>query len=850
MLRTIWLIFLLALAVAAEAQPPHRKRIRQMAPDSSAVIEWNEANTRELPVEAVNEAGGATQAIDFIPSPLGANRDVFSGVAAFHFNVARFRQRGYDQQWSRVLINGLPMNSIADGTIPWAYWAGLNDATKNSQSFYGPAAIDPDFGSLGNATVIDMRPFRQWARTQFGYSFANRSYQHRFSFFHARGFNRRDWSFAFAASLRYGNETYFEGTGMQGGSYYVGADKKLKDGAIVSVVMFGSVSASARQSPVVKEIIDLTGNYSYNAYWGYQAGRKRNASIATSHVPVCIVSYERRADNHSSLLLSAGVMAGQKAVTAPDWYNAADPRPDYYRNLPGYQQDSSLRADLVSLYRADPGLLQINWDKLYEVNRNSFETVHDANGIVGNDVSGLRSHYILEKRINSIRRAAINCVYNGLAARNFHFAGGFSAQWERHHFFKQVADLLGGEFYVDWNQFAEGDPSVLQNDLDHPNRIVVKGDRYGYNYSSLTTELTAWGQLSLSTRRFDGYAAVRIGYLNYVREGYVRTGLFPENSLGRSTLHEFDAFDFKVGITYKFDGRRYAYLRATAAVKPPLFNDVFLSPATRDTEQEDLRSEKWMGAEIGIIHQAPTFRCRVSAYYSGFSDGMNVMAFYHDGYRSFVNYALSGIGRRYAGLEAGLETQLNTRFKLTVALSIGNFVYRGRPRVSVSIDNDDFIAERGVVYLNNYRIGGTPQEAYGLQLSYQSAKGIYANLSGSYFRNHWLDMNPLRRTEAGLQQLEPRSVQWLQAIGQTKVPDQYSVDLAFGGSLRVNINRHKRHTILLYCGINNLLDQRNFIASGFEQLRFDTEAGDVNRFPPKYFFASGINYSINISLRL
>jgi hypothetical protein len=850
MLKTIWLTFLLALDFLAAAQLPHRKRVRQLMPDSSAVIEWSEANARELPVEAVSEAGSATQAIDFIPSPLGASRDVFSGLASFHFGVARFRQRGYDQQCSRVLINGLPMNSIADGTIPWAYWSGLNDATKNSQSFYGPAAIDPDFGSLGNTTVIDMRPFRQWSRTQMGYSFANRSYQHRLSFFHARGFNKHNWSFAAAASFRYGNECYFEGTGTQGGSYYLGADRKLKDGAIVSVVVFGSISANARQSPVVKEIIALTGNYRYNAYWGYQAGKKRNASIATSHVPVCIISYERRIDNHRSLLLSAGMMVGQRAATAPDWYNAADPRPDYYRNLPGYQQDSSLRADLVSLYRSDPGLLQVNWDKLYEVNRNSVETVHDVNGIVGNTVTGLRSHYVLEKRITGISRAGINCVYNSMPAMHLHFAGGFSAQWERRHFFKQIADLLGGEFYVDWNQFAEGDPSVLQNDLDHPNRILVKGDRYGYNYSSLSAELAAWGQLSFSTRHFDSYVAARIGYLNYLREGHVRTGLFPENSLGRSTLHEFDAFDLKAGITCKFDGRRYAFLRATAAAKPPLFSDVFLSPVTRDTEQEDLRPEKLIGAEIGIIHQSPALRCRVSAYYSAFSDGMNLMTFYHDGYRSFVNYALSRIGRCYAGLEAGLEMQLSTRLKLTAALSAGNFVYRGRPRVLVSIDNDDFIAERGVVYLNNYHIGGTPQEAYGLQLSYQSAKGFYANLSGSFFRNHWLDMNPLRRTETGLQQLEPRSVQWLQALEQTRLPDQFSIDLAFGGSVRVRFNRHQRRSVLLYCGIGNLLDQHNFIASGFEQLRFDTDGGDVNRFPPKYFFASGINYSINISLRL
>jgi hypothetical protein len=80
-------------------------------------------------------------------------------------------------------------------------------------------------------------------------------------------------------------------------------------------------------------------------------------------------------------------------------------------------------------------LRQVNWDHLYDVNRNSQETLQDANGIQGNSFTGLRAHYVLEERVAGLqRRLDIQSVYN----TRFNNGLGFSPAEVRFRFSKPI----------------------------------------------------------------------------------------------------------------------------------------------------------------------------------------------------------------------------------------------------------------------------------------------------------------------------------------------------------------------------------------------------------------------------
>ncbi len=850
MLQLLGILVLFCFATVVKGQQTAVKKPAKNAYMDSSLMREKESTTDDLPVVGLNE----NERVSPLPSILTANRDMFTNMAGFHFSTMRFRIRGYDGENSSRQINGLPMNSPEDGTTQWGLWSGLNAVMNNTETSLGLYNSASVFGSIGQTTQIDLRASRQRQQTQFAYTFSNRSFAHRLSFIHSSGMHKKGWAFSVSGSLRYASEGYTPGTFYNGKSYCISADKKIDDRNLLSIAVFGAPLYTGKQSAVLMESVQLAQTNRYNAYWGYQAGKKRNANTHYANQPVLLIRHDRQIDNHTGWTTAIGIVTGQRSDTGLDWYKAADPRPDYYRYLPGYQQDPLLKMAVTEAIKTNSGLLQVNWDHLIDVNRNSQETIRDADGRTGNNIRGLRAHYIVEERISALSEYMFNSNYHSLLTDALALSAGFSMQAAQSHNYKKLNDLLGGDFYVDWNQFAErdfpNDPVVIQNDTHRPNRLLHKDDSFGYDYLLHTLVAKTWAQLSFTGKKIDHFEAVEIGYTNYQREGLVTNGLFTDNSFGRSVLDEFTCFAFKTGITYKINGRKYLYLQAGYFTRAPLFDNVFISPRTRDTQQENIRNEKILTTELGYTWNAPLVKLRLRSYVTLFSDGMNVTSFYDDGFGNFVNYALSGINKMHFGLESGADIQLSEHFSLNLAIAAARYYYTNRQQVTVTADNDASVIERGLIYTKNFRVGGTPQEAYGLGIQYQ-AGGFYVGLTGSYFRQQWLDFNPLRRTYTALQGLTPGTDQWKQVVAQSELPAQYTVDLSAGSAIRLKLFHAKNKKMFLFnAGISNLLNNRTLISGGYEQLRFDTDTKNTDKFPPKFFYAMGLNFSVTLSLRL
>jgi hypothetical protein len=116
----------------------------------------------------------------------------------------------------------------------------------------------------------------------------------------------------------------------------------------------------------------------------------------------------------------------------------------------------------------------------------------------------------------------------------------------------------------------------------------------------------------------------------------------------------------------------------------------------------------------------------------------------------------------------------------------------------------------------------------------------------------WLDFNPVRRTEAAVNGLEPGTELWHNILDQTKLKPQHTVDVFAGWSWLMN-NKFKgmqKRTFLMFnVGINNILNNTNIVTGGYEQLRFDFAEKNTEKFPAKKFYAYGTNFMASISLR-
>ncbi len=849
---------LIATAFALPSQAQVKKTTENKNPQAidTTIEEAKDALLENIPVVSLEQDDNMDGSAQNISSQLNSGRNPFINAATFNFSAVRFRIRGYDSDLFGTNMNGVPMENLDNGFTPYGLWGGLNDVLRNKQYTAGLQSNKYAYGGLGGFTFIDTRAFKQRKQTSVSYAVSNRNYSNRISFSHSTGLNSKGWAFSVAGSRRWADEGFTDGTFYDGWSAYIGVDKKINDRHMLSFVAFATPTKNGRQGATVQEMIDIAGTNYYNPYWGYQNGRKRNASVAKTIQPIGILTHDWKINSTTTLLTAASYMFGNRSTTGLDWYNAADPRPDYYRYLPSYQLDPVYAAQVEQELRTNVNKRQINWDALYNANYGNRETVYNANGITGNSVTGLRSVYIVEERVTHTNKFNFNTTLNTTINKHIDLTAGLTYENQKNHYYKKVDDLLGGEFYVDLNQFAERDfpnnPDAGQNDVYHPNRILRQGDKFGYNYDMNIQKASGWIQTNVKLHAVDFFVSAEHSYTRFQRYGNVKSGLFPDNSFGNSDAHEFYNYSVKAGLSYKFIPNNYLFLNAAYETKAPFFENAYLAPRTRDFIQDNLRSENISAVEAGYVLIAPTVKIRAVGYYTQFKHQTNVLTFYNDEARTFVNYALSNIGKEQMGVEFGSEVILYKGLVLNAAAAVGKYRYNTTQFATTTADNNSQILSRDVpVYAKNYYVP-TPQQAYTVGLNYRSRQFWFVNVNFNYFDDMWLDFNPVRRTSAAVDGVDPSSPKWNEILEQTKLKSQYTLDAFAGYSWLMN-NRFKslkKRTFLLFnVGVNNILDNRTIVSGGYEQLRFDFAEKNVDKFPSKKFYAYGINFFASITLR-
>lgn len=815
--------------------------------------ELNSNLSDNIPVISMDENEAGNVGGQRVSSALTASRDAFLYSATFNFFIARFKVRGYESANSSIFMNGVPIENLETGAGSYGSFGGLTFVLRGRDYSLGIRPNTFGYGGIGSNINIDARPSLMKKRTEIGYSYSDRSYTHRYSFLHSSGLNKNGWAYIISASRRWSDEGYVEGTYVNDWSYFIGIDKKINDKRTISLAIFGAPTESGEQSRVVKEADSLLNTHYYNPVWGYQSGKKRNANVLKSNQPYIVLTDERKFNNNSSLVNAASLSFGNRGTTGLDWYNTADPYPDYYRYLPSYATSPDVANYIAQQFKSNVNVRQINWQELYNVNKTNPETINNAtvNGITGQTYSGLRSLNILSESIINSQKANFSSTYNTRFSDNVNFTAGIVLLSQNDHNYKRLNDLLGGQYYVDLNQYAIGsfptNPSVQYPNLATPNNIVKAGDIYKYNYNSHINKAEVWTQGVFKYNQFDFFVAGQLSNTQFWRVGNWQTGLYPNNSLGKSAVYNFDNFSLKGGVTYKIDGKNYLYANIAYLTKAPEFRNVFLSPDTRDQVQNNITNENVTSLEGGYLLNSPMLRLKLSGYYTKYANQMSVISFFNEDYYTYTNYALNNISKVHYGSELGFEAKVAPEVIVLGAASVGRYYYDSRQYATVINDNTQGILGSDTIYSKNYRIANTPQEAYSLGIQYRSRKYWYVGLTGNYFANTWASFNPIRLTSSAVSDVTPNSPAWYHILNQEEFPNEFTMDLTGSYSWKLSKSFLKRSSYLVLSGsINNLTNNKNIINGG-SQLRF--EKANPDEFPSKYAYAFGLTYTLNATLR-
>jgi hypothetical protein len=510
----------------------------------------------------LNDDEGKSQSM---ASASSASQDVFNATISYAWSNARYRGRGYEQIYEQNYIEGISFNSAERGQFNFSAMGGLNDATRYKEIVEGIESSNFAFGSWGKSTNYLQSATHYAQGWKVGLAGTNRNYKGAARATYSSGLMENGWAVAAQVAWRY--TPYIdvkgqigEGISYSSVGYFLTAEKQWGKNMRLALITFGAPTRRGQSSALTQETYDLTNQYNktswghnnYNPYWGYQDGKVRNSRIVHSYDPTAIASFDWQINEQNFLKAGVGYHYSMYSNSALTFYNAPDPRPDYYRNLPSFLWDGQIGKDgnfiyedmngqslgnggymngtyvgpsvdmntystLVDLWTSrDDNATQINWDALYAANY-----ANNANSPTGS------ARYIVERRHNDIQEGMININYRNTSVDNLTITAGLEAKGSQGIHFKTVDDLLGGNQWIDVDPFAERDikelatnigltqadiANVKQNDMRNPNAAVKDHGRFGYDYRINMINAKLWAQNEWKWNAFDLYYGLQFTY--------------------------------------------------------------------------------------------------------------------------------------------------------------------------------------------------------------------------------------------------------------------------------------------------------------------------------------------------
>ncbi len=799
-----------------------------------------------------DELNDDTSGADNISGLLSASQDIFQRAAAFEFSQSFFRVRGLNTDNGAVLMNGIEMNKMFDGRPQWSNWGGLNDVLRGQELSMGLAPSSYTFGGLLGSTNINLRASSYRAGGRITYSSSNRSYTNRLMATYASGLLDGGWSYAFSIGRRWGDEGFQDGTFYDANSFFASVEKKINDKHSLNFVGIYTPNRRGKSSPNTQEVFDLKGT-TYNEYWGWHDGEKRNSRVRRIAEPVLMLNHYWDISDKTTLNTNVAYQFGELGNSRLDYAGGANPSPAYYQDLPSYFLADTDGPDYAGAYLAEQSFRnggQVNWNRIYDAN-------------LTNNINGDYAAYILYEDRSDDQQFSANTILESSLSDQVTLNAAVNYKRLKSHNFAEIMDMLGSNTgYLNVDSFDQ-----VQFDLRNPNQVVGEGDTFRYNFNIDANVLSSFVQAQFKYNKVDFFLAGSYTATEYQREGLYQSETYADNSYGKGRKLSFTGLGAKGGFTYKFSGKHIFNVNAGYLTKAPTIRNTFTNSRENhaivgDQSGIDITEEKITSFDANYVFRSSTVKARLTGYYTQMQDANEISFYFADGISgvdqgtAFVQEILQGIDKSHLGLEFGIEAQVTPTIKLTGVASVGQYAYNNNPNLVLT--SSDFVEglNFGQANLENYRIAAGPQQAASIGFEYRDPNYWWFGTTANFFADTYVDVSPLTRTQNfyldtdGLpfSDYDPDLAREL--LRQERFDDYMVINAVGGKSWKIG-----DYYVSLFVSLNNILNQK-FKSGGFEQGRsanyqsLKEDAGNPKRvFGPKYWYGRGPTYFLNLNFR-
>ncbi len=784
-----------------------------------------------IPTQKIIEELGSRD----LPMLLNGTAGVYATTQGGGDGDARINVRGFDQRNVGVMIDGVPVNDMENGSVYWSNWFGLDAITSQMQVQRGLGATKIAMPSIGGTINILTQGIgnKKGGMLKQEYSTGNML---RTTFSYNTGMTKSGWGLTVSGSYKQ-SDGWVYGTPSQGFFGYGKLSKKIKNHLVTlsafaapqqhaqrsynqSIQYFSEAKARELGAPIDTNVVFYDMGVRFNQHWGYRTNEDGKDEVFS----------ERR--NFYS----------KPQVTLKDFWKVNDKL-----SISNLAYMSIGRGGGTSIFNSSALLRDsnklIDWDLVIQENK-----VNSLFGTPNIDTyyhpTQIKSSQILLSSINNHFWVGYLGQFNYNISKNLEVSGGIDIRYYEGRHYQRIEDLLGGDYFV--NDADKNSASPMKHVGDKIAKNPYNADRSG-----LVQWTGAFGQVEYSGEKwsyFINLSGIVNAYkgVDYFQKRTLDLGdtvlqvgandsityqgqLYTSNSSGLkyvSTDWKFlPGFTFKSGVSYKLDKLSNVYVNLGFLNRTPQFSNVIDN--NTNTFFGEILNEQILAAEGGYNYANKIFGINFNAYATNwknkpFPNGVPVPD--PNDPTEFIRVNVNGMDAVHLGGEIDVAYKVSKKISTELMFSYGNWFWNSSKTIFIPQYDTSFTFDAKGVH-----VGDAAQTAFSAAIRYEPMKNLYFRLQGQYFDRYYANFDPFT-----LQGLDGGRESW-------KMPSYYLVNLFAGYKVEF-----KNSALLLNGSITNLLNSV-FIADATNNANdiyntFDARSATV-------MFGQGFRFNVSIGLQ-
>ena len=697
-----------------------------------------------------------------IPMILNTTPSVYATGQGGGAGDARINVRGFNQRNVAVMINGVPQNDMENGWVYWSNWDGVGDATTSIQMQRGLSAVNLATPSIGGTMNIITDPASHEKGGKVKQEVGEGGFL-KSTINYNSGLMLDDKLAVSGTIVRKTGDGFIDGTWTDAWAYYLGTSYQMNDDHRFELYAIGAPQRHGQNlykqniATYSQELAGSIDGYNDSAYvegekFEHEAGRFFNQNVAPIDPDYKGQQYwymygARTTDRYSSNFLNERENFFHKPlVNLNHFYDInEDMRLSSVLYWSGGSGGGTGTYGSVSRTPAIEGNAWYSsspwmWDWNAEIEQNS-ANVDSAFSDVEN-----RSTGILRNSINRQNTYGLISKLNYDVSDELEVQIGIDWRTAGIEHAREVRDLLGGDYYVDY-----------ADDNASDGKVVRLGDIIAYHNETTVNWLGAFLQGKYDTEKINLYGMGGISTIGYTYEDHFALNVDEDGN----TIDNFvkapsiTTFQVKGGARYNLDDRLSTFVNAGYVQKPPILDNVIDYDGNVSTNPDN---EKFISTEVGGEYRSDLVAIKGSYYNTQWKDRnltKSVTTGQGDSGDTDIIY-LTGVDQSHSGFEIESKVALHEMVDLDLAVSIGDWYFDGDAKGDYTEmeynDDNQIIGQTSTEYeyaLNNLKVGDMPQTSYVGGLTLKPIEGLSVQGLYRWYDNHYADWSPDSREVEG-----------------------------------------------------------------------------------------------------